>query len=210
MQEVFTMTKPTLQEGNQECPANTPAPNPFDPTNLRLDQNYAETVGVKKLITTIPVKKPNKQTFFRIHSGEEWRDNFPIIDLKDDGEEYIVARPLVPELITEVVIKQLRLGITRQGNLFFLPLRLPGPDGKDMAWWSSLREHADRAETHWLRVIANKELGAYEALQASDSLSEPEWDLQGLRFWNLIEIAFKKFLITDLDHPVVKRLRGRL
>jgi hypothetical protein len=197
------MNKPTLQAVDLGSPANTPAPNPFDPTNLRLDQNYAETVGVKKLITTIPVKKPNKQTFFR-------RDNFPIIDLKDDGEEYIVARPLVPELITEVVIKQLRLGITRQGNLFFLPLRLPGPDGKDMTWWSSLREHADRAETHWLRVIANKELGAYEALQASDSLSEPEWDLQGLRFWNLIEIAFKKFLITDLDHPVVKRLRGRL
>jgi hypothetical protein len=204
------MTKPTIQGVNQESPADTPASNPFDPANLRLDQNYTETVGVKKSITTIPVKKPNKQTFFRIHPGEEWRDNFPIIDLKDDGEEYIVARPLVPELITEVVIKQLRLGITRQGNLFFLPLRLPGPDGKDMAWWSSLREHADRAETHWLRVIANKELGAYEALQASDSLNEPEWDLQGLRFWNLIEIAFKKFLITDLEHPVVKRLRGRL
>jgi hypothetical protein len=89
------MNKPTLQAVDLGSPANTPAPNPFDPTNLRLDQNYAETVGVKKLITTIPVKKPNKQTFFR-------RDNFPIIDLKDDGEEYIVARPLVPEPITEV------------------------------------------------------------------------------------------------------------
>jgi hypothetical protein len=210
MQEFFVMNKPTLQAVDQESPNNTPAPNPFDPANLRLDQSYTETVGVKKLITTIPVKKPNKQTFFRIHPGAEWRDNFPIIDLKDDGEEYIVARPLVPELFAEVVYKQLRLGITRQGNLFFLPLRLPGPDGKDMAWWSSLREHADRAETHWLRVIPNKELGAYEALQASDSLSEPEWDLQGLRFWNLIEIAFKKFLITDLEHPVVKRLRGRI
>jgi hypothetical protein len=210
MQELFAMNKPTLQAVHQESQTNTPAPNPFDPANLRLDQSYTETVGVNKLITTIPVRRPNKQTFFRVHPGGEWRDNFPIIDLKDDREEYIVAKPLVPELFTEIVYKQLRLGITRQGNLFFLPLPLPGPDGKDNPWWSSLRELADRAETNWIRVISNKELGAYEALQASDALSEPAWDLQGLKFWDLIEIAFKKFLITDIEHPVVKRLRGRV
>jgi hypothetical protein len=79
-----------------------------------------------------------------------------------------------------------------------------------IARWSSLREHADRAETTWLRIISNKELGAYEALVASDTLSDPEWDLQGLNFFNLIEIAFKKFLITNLDHPVVKRLHGQV
>jgi hypothetical protein len=204
------MNNRTLQAVDLESPSDTPAPNPFDPANLRLNQSYTETVGVKKLITNIPVKKPNKQTFFRIHPGEEWRAKFPIIDLKDEGEEYIVTRPLVSELFAEVVHKELRLGITRQGNLFFLPMRLPGPDGKDMMWWSSLRDHADRAETHWLRVIPNKELGAYEALQASDSLGDPEWDLQGHNFWSLIEIAFKNSLIKDLDHAVVKRLRGRV
>src|SRR5262249_33789564 len=91
MQESFVMNKPTLQAVDLESPTDIPAPNPFDPANLRLDQSYTENVGVKKLITNIPVKKPNKQTFFRIHPGEEWRDNFPMIDFKDEGEEYIVA-----------------------------------------------------------------------------------------------------------------------
>ena len=187
-------------------PQATSPPDPFDPANLRLDQSFTETVAVKKLLTTIPVRRPGRQTFFRVHPDPEYRDQFPIIDLKDDREEYIVARPLVPALASEIVLKQLCLAITRQGVVFFLPLRLPSPDGKDMEWWRSLREHADRAQTNWIRVIANQGLGAYEAWVAADNLSEPEWP--ELKFWDLIKIAFKDYLITDLNHQVVKRLRG--
>jgi hypothetical protein len=158
--------------------STTTPPDPFDPANLRLDQSFTETVAVKKLLTTIPVRRPGRQTFFRVHPDPEYRDTFPIIDLKDDREEYIVARALVPELASEIVLKQLCLAITRQGVVFFLPLRLPSPDG----------------------------LGAYEAWMAADNLSEPEWP--ELNFWDLIKIAFKDYLITDLNHPVVKRLRG--
>jgi hypothetical protein len=204
------MNKPNLQAVDLQSPTDTSAPNPFDPANLRLNQNYAETVGVKKLITTIPVKKPGRHQFFRIRPGPEWRDSFPIIELKDDQEEYIVARAMQAELSTETVIKQLRLGITRQGNLFFLPLRLPGPDGRDMEWWSSLRDHADLAETKWLRVVSNREISAYDVLVARDALADPDWEeaTQGLSYYELLRIAFKKYLIETVDHPVVKRLRG--
>lgn len=199
------MTKTILQTVTPETTTNTPALDPFAPENLRLDQTFTE-VSVKKLLTTIPVRKPNRQTFFRIHPDPTYRETFPIIDLKDDGEEYIVARHLVPEFSSELVIKEIRLGVTRQGTVFFLPLRLPGPDGKDMKWWSSLREHAVRAETHWIRVIPNRDLGAYEALQAGDTLSEPEWPEPP--FWDLIKIAFKEYLISDVNHIVIRRLRG--
>jgi hypothetical protein len=189
-----------------ETNPDTTALDPFAPENLRLDQSFTETVAVKKLLTTIPVRKPGKQTFFRVHPDPAYQDVFPIIDLKDDREEYIVVRDLVPQLSTEIVFKQLSLAITRQGTPFFLPLRLPGPDGKDMEWWRSLREHAERARRNWIRVIANQDLGAYEAMQAADCLSEPEWPELG--FWELIKIAFKDYLIRDMNHPVVKRLRG--
>jgi predicted DNA-binding transcriptional regulator AlpA len=43
------------------------SPNPFDPAGLRLDQSYADTVGVKKLLTTLPVRKPNRHDFVRVH-----------------------------------------------------------------------------------------------------------------------------------------------
>ena len=43
------------------------AADPFDPENLRLDQSFVETSGVKKLLTTVPVRKPNNQDFVRVH-----------------------------------------------------------------------------------------------------------------------------------------------
>jgi hypothetical protein len=199
-------TKPSLQAVNPVETSNQPATNldPFAPENLRLDQKFTETAPAKKLLTTIPVRKPNKQTFFRVHPDPAYRDIFPIIDLKDDREEYIVVRDLVPELITEIVHKQLCLAITRQKTVFFLPLRLPGPDGKDNKWWKSLREHSERAETDWLRVVSNQDLGAYDVIVAAENknLGDPEWP--DLSFWDLIKIAFKDYLITDINHPVIK------
>jgi hypothetical protein len=195
----------TVDEKAQAQPAEQL--DPFAPEYLRLSQDFAETVGVKKVLVTVPVRKPGAQDFVRVRPGPEWRENFPVIDLKDDREEYIVVNPLVRELSTEIVSKTLFLAINRQGTVFFWPIRLPTADGKDLDWWRSARLAAERAQSKWVRVKANKNLGAYEIFEAADSLSEPEWP--DLDYFSLIRIAFKDALITDLDHLVVKRLRGR-
>jgi hypothetical protein len=105
-----------------------------------------------------------------------------------------------------VVNKTLYLAINKQGTVFLWPVRLPTPDGKDLDWWRSAREAADRATRSWIRVRANMNLGAYEIFEAASTLSEPEWP--DLSYWDLIKIAFKDHLVMDLDHPVIKRLRG--
>ena len=46
-------------------------PDPFNPAALRLDQSYADTVGVKKLLTTVAVRKPTRQEFVRVHPDAE-------------------------------------------------------------------------------------------------------------------------------------------
>jgi hypothetical protein len=38
-------------------PVSAPALDPFDLNNLRLDQSFVETAGVKKLLTTVPVRR---------------------------------------------------------------------------------------------------------------------------------------------------------
>ena len=113
----------------------------------------------------------------------------------------------MPELIGEFVIKTLYLAINRQGTLFFWPVRLPGPDGKDMNWWKSGREAAELAMKDWVRVKANMNLGAYDIFKAESVISEPEWPTLG--YWELIKIAFRDHLIIPIDHPVIKRLRGQ-
>ena len=71
-----------------------------------------------------------RKTFVRVHPAPEFRENFPIIEIKDEREEYIVTAGLVPELAGEFVTKTLFLAINRQGTPFFWPIRLPAPDGQ--------------------------------------------------------------------------------
>ena len=181
-------------------------PDPFDLDNLRLSQSFTETAGVKKLLKTVPVHKPSAQDFVRAHPSADYRMNAPVIELRDDREEYIVAKELVPELVGEFVNKTLFTTINRQGVTFLWPVRLPDPDGKDFEWWRSMREAANLAMTQWVRIKANKHLGAYEMFVAESVMSEPVWP--EVSFRELIKLAFRDRLITQLDHPVIKRLRG--
>jgi hypothetical protein len=198
-------TMPDMQPTTEQ---QASTPDPFNPTNLRLSQSFVETAGVKKLLTTIPVRKPSPQEFVRVQSDPAYRENFPIIELRDEREEYIVVADLVPQLIGEFVTKTLFTAINRQGTVFFWPVRLPSPDGKNLDWWRSSREAAELAMKSWIRVRANMNLGAYDIFEAASVIPDPEWPQLG--FWELIKIAFRDHLIDRIDHPVIKRLRGQV
>jgi hypothetical protein len=183
-----------------------PPPDPFDLDNLRLSQNFVDTANVKKLLTTVPVHKPNPQDFVRVHPSPDYHMDAPMLELKTDREEYIIARPLMPELVGEFACKTLFTAINRQRVVFLWPVRLPDPDGRPMEWWRSAREAAELAMTQWVRVKANINLGAYEMTAAQSVITEPEWP--DVSFQEIIRLAFRDRLITSLDHPVIKRLRG--
>ena len=206
---MMTKTDPNTMPDMQPTTAQQAStPDPFNPTNLRLSQSFVETAGVKKLLTTIPVRKPSAQDFVRVHPDPAYRENFPIIELKDEREEYIVVADLVQPLIGEFVTKTLFTAINRQGTVFFWPVRLPPPDGKNLDWWRTSREAAELAMKRWIRVRANMNLGAYDIFQADSVIPDPEWPQLG--FWELIKIAFCDHLIDRIDHPVIKRLRGQV
>src|SRR5262249_47735460 len=123
-------------------------PNPFDPAKLRLDQSFAETAGVRKLFTTVPVRKPNKQDFVRVHPAEEYRlTPAATIQLKEDHETYLVTPTMANELPGEFSPVTLFTAINRQGVLQIWPVKLPGPDGKHNEWHRSEGEAAERAMT---------------------------------------------------------------
>lgn len=188
-------------------PAAAP-PDPFDLANLRLKSNFAETAGVKKLLKVVPVKKPGRQEFVRVHPDPAFRENFSMVELKDDRESYLIAgAALAAELIEEAHGVTLFTAVTRQGTPFLWPVKLPPADGREMDWHSSAREAAADAMKSWVRVSANMGLGAYDVAVAEGITAEPQWP--ALSFQELIRIAFSKGrIITDLNHPVVKRLRG--
>jgi hypothetical protein len=65
------MATPQLQilsSTGQTADAPLSPDDPFDLSKLRLDQSFVETAGVKKLLTTVPVRRPNPQDFIRVHA----------------------------------------------------------------------------------------------------------------------------------------------
>jgi hypothetical protein len=61
---------------------------------------------------------------------------------------------------------------------------------------------------HWVRVVANKSLGAYETIEGPTSIPDPDWSSLP-PYKELQRIGFHHDVIDRLDHPVVKRLHGR-
>lgn len=182
------------------------APDPFDLGALRLSQDFAAQIGVRKALTTIPVRKPDRQWFVRVHPDPAYRLETAVLELKEDNETYLLAPQLRAELPGEIVAKVLLTAITRQGNPFLWPIRLPDEMGKLDEWNRSAAEAAKLAEGQWIRLAANRTLGAYETFVATGDLPEPEWPDKP--FQELVRIAFRDRYIDSLDHPVVKRLRG--
>jgi hypothetical protein len=72
----------------------------FDNLNdLKLDQSFADSVGVKKLLKTVPVRKPNRQDFTRVHPAPEFRlSPAALIELKEDRETYLVTPSMAATL----------------------------------------------------------------------------------------------------------------
>jgi hypothetical protein len=184
-------------------------PDPFNPAALRLDPSYAETVGVRKHLMTVPVRKPNKHEFVRVHTDLAYRlTPAAIIELKEDREVYLLAPSMAHQLPGEFSAATLFTTINRQGVLFLWPVKLPGADGKDNEWYRSSREAAEKAMTAWVRVKANQSLGAYELFQATGDLPEPEWP--DLPLQEILRIAFRDQHVDRPDHPLIKRLLGEV
>jgi hypothetical protein len=202
----LAMSNPPLQVVSDNLATKPEIPNPFDLAKLRLNPSFTETVGVRKLRTTVPVRKPSPQDFIRVNPNPAYRDNFAMIELKDEREEYLVSPKIASLLPGEIVLKTIYTAINRQGVVFLWPVGLPSADDKPNAWWNSAREAAEMAMTKWLRMRANMSLGAYEITVAESEIPDPEWSKVEESFQDLLQLAFELRLVTDLDHAVIKRL----
>ena len=175
---------------------------------IRLSQDFADEAGVVKKILHIPVRKPNKQEFVRVHRSLEYRLEIGLIELKEENEVYLLdpsIRSCAEENLSHVM---LHTSINRQGTPFLWPCKMPKSDGRTVAWHTTAFDAVKQAEDNWVRVVANLNLGAYEVRQASAIINEPEWPT--LTFLEIINIAFRDRYISDPNHIVLRQLRGEI
>ena len=185
----------------------TPFPA-FDINALRLPASYGATLGVKKVLNNVPVGKPKKAQFFRIHPSPDMTFNTMLLEQKDTRESYLVMPDAASQISELVKPVQLFLGIDRQGNLFLVPIPLPAEDGNRNPWHESLAQAVELAKSKWLRIAANMSGGAYDVFEAQADLPEPEWPEYGMDKY--IEVAFRGKIIKDMEHPVIQSLLGKV
>jgi hypothetical protein len=180
--------------------------DPFDPAKLRL--RGVESLGVKKVLTTVPCSKPNKHQFVRVHFDESYRMETAVFEDRVQGESYLVSPDMWSELSLEVVPVCLFTAITRHNDVFLWPVKLPGADGRSNHWHESALAAARLSIKNWVRISANMPAGRYDVFEASGKLPEPEWPTE--TFQQLLRRCFENRFIDSSDHPILKSLRGEV
>ncbi|XKH59396.1 hypothetical protein LG290_11985 [Halomonas sediminis] len=149
----------------------------------------------------IMVGRPDPQQFYRsYHVAEPFHASLLVV--KRALERYLVAPSLEQELAGEFRLYTLMPFINREGDIMLWPIT-----GTPGSWRDSALDVTRQACERWVRVLTNSEQSAYAALPAAMDLGEPQWP-QGKTIDDFVQEAFKEHLITSLDHPVVKTLRG--
>jgi hypothetical protein len=187
-----------------------PGPDPFDLESLRLAPAEEATVEVSQALLTIPVRKPDKSWFVRVHPDPACRIQTNVIELTSERtkELYLVDKSLWPALAAEPTFrpKLLVTAMSRQNLIFLWELNLPRPGSRVDGWTASALEAVKLATTKWIRIAANMANNGYDVVTARGQLPEPRWPQ--LAFSEVIRLGFRDRFITDLNHTVLRRLRG--
>jgi hypothetical protein len=195
--------------------ADKTSAKPLSVAALRLDQNFASSTPVKKLLNVVKVGRPrNKSVFLRVHPSEEYRiPRLALIEDKEgtDRDMYAVSPDLVWEVQEHVKFVALYLAVDRNEIPYLIPVTLQGAeDAKWNVWHQSLDVAVRTAENHWTKIVANMQGGYYDAYIAEDDshIAPPVFPDKTMD--ELLEIAFRHHFIVDFDHPVLRKLRGAL
>ena len=197
--------------GNSGIPAtevaSESAPDPFDPAALRINQDFSE-IGIKKVITTVQCRKPNKQEFVRVRPGDGWALNTLLLEDQENREYYLIDSGFREVLLQECFPARLCVAVNRNGDVFLWLLKLPGSDWRSNRWNESALIASETAETKWVRVLSNMACGCYDVYAADNIQVEPKWPELCLK--ELLRLCFKDRHITSYDHPFLKKLRGEV
>jgi hypothetical protein len=181
----------------------------WDLESVRLSQDFGEIIGAQQVIATVSVRPPHAQEWFRVNPDKDWQLQTAILQLKKDREYFLISPKLHVQLWDEIKPVILFAAISRQGEFFLWPIRLPRSDGKSDDFMKTDLAAAREAQQYWTRRSWVAESKSHKILRATNLPDEPNWPTEK-DFEGLVKIAFKDRYISNHDHPVLKRLRGEL
>src|SRR5262245_50913119 len=110
---------------NGQGPENVKS-DPFDPEALRI--NAGADIDVERVLTAVPVRKPKRTEFVRVHPN--YALDALLLEREDglDRESYLVTPEVQHLVLPELRRTRLFVAITKRGTVFLWPIKLPGDD----------------------------------------------------------------------------------
>jgi hypothetical protein len=131
-----------------------------------------------------------------------------VLELREEREQFLVLPHLWSALLNEACFKarSFHLAMNSQGLPFLWSVRRQADETREADRWMRPALEAIRlAREKWTRIAWSEQIRTH-VVAVCDLALEPEWPTLSMR--DLLEVAFKNYLVTSLDHPVLKRLRG--
>ena len=178
----------------------------LDLEQFRINQDFATHLQTRKTAVSISVRKPHPQHWVFIHPDTDWRVSVGVLEDKINQRTYIVVPEIVPEVTADLVPKLLVTYGTRQNTTGLWPIRLPDEGGRLDTYNESALSIVEQHPAQWIRVLSNQIDKCYDILETSIELPAPKWPEGG--FKQLFTLAFKNRVINNINHPVLKALRG--
>jgi hypothetical protein len=173
---------------------------------LELASSLIDTSGTGADVTcdemvSLPVMRPSKSQFFRIHPELHNDVNLLKVDGLNGTESYAVQPGMIKSL-DNVQLYTLFFGVHRDGSYFLWAISTTSMDG----WSRSARQIAIAAMQQWCRLVPNRATSTYLKRAAPLCGDDPVWP-KDKSFAELLVLAFGDGRIIDsTDHPVAKEM----
>jgi len=176
----------------------------YDWASMLLPDNGAGDIRTTEVPPVPRVSRPSNTKFFR--TDEELSGIVYMLDVDYDGDRsiYLVLPVVADQLKNETAIKRKRavLCATRDKGLHVWPISADGTD----TWTQSANQATELAKSQWVRVTSSLSLGEYQSVIAEGISEEPNWPNES--FIDTLKRAFDGRVIDNLNHPVIRQLRG--
>ncbi len=183
----------------------------IDLERVRAKADQLIDLGVATEYTVIPIRNPKPDEFYRCMADEEYSMDANILSLKTENEWYLIDPEILPEIQLESQLRVMTLYVcvTMNSTPFVTCIPQPNELGQINSWHESGHRTMAEAKQFWVRRQADRSNGSYIITKAMNvKLPDPKWPTMTLS--EIIERAFDKFYIDDINHPVLQRLRGEM
>ena len=183
----------------------------IDLERVRAKADQLIDLGVATEYTVIPIRNPKPDEFYRCMADEEYSMDANILSLKTENEWYLIDPEILPEIQLESQLRVMTLYVcvTMNSTPFVTCIPQPNELGQINSWHESGHRTMAEAKQFWVRRQADRSNGSYIITKAMNvKLPDPKWPTMTLS--EIIERAFDKFYIDDVNHPVLQRLRGEM